>query len=113
MRIRRRAHMPKARKPLAKLDDDGDVDARYERLSVMSHEANVSHAGLATLCECIRQYGLPVHSSRATQYRGRKKQCRQRTPYGQLVAEVNGVGSKGEVVKIPVQNPMAALHVAC
>jgi hypothetical protein len=103
--------LPFKRKSRAELT--AETDARYERLSTMALDANVSHAGLSKLCDNIRKQGLPTHSSRASQYRGRKRVCAQQTPFGRLVTEVDGVGSDGKVVKIPVQNPMAALFLAC
>ena len=86
---------------------------RYERLAYMSSDTNVSKSGLAKLVHNIRDHGIPVASSRATQYRARKKLCRQMTPYGPLVTEIETVATtNGQPINIPIQNPFAALFLA-
>ena len=88
-----------------------DTTMRHERLAFMAHESNVSRAGLAKLVDSIREDGIPLHSSRATQYRARKRICRQSTRYGPLTYEVD-CEARQKPVRLPIQNPFAALSLA-
>jgi hypothetical protein len=116
MKARRAADKRKPKLPFkhkSRAELGAETFGRYERLTGMALDANVSHSGLSKLCEQIRQQGLPEHTSRASQYRGRKKICQQMTPFGKLVTEVDGDELAGKILKVPVQNPLAAFYVAC
>ena len=116
MKVRRAADKRKPKLPFkhkSSAELTAETFGRYERLASMALDANVSHSGLSKLCEQIREQGLPEHTSRASQYRGRKAICQQMTPFRKLVTEVDGDGLAGKILKVPVQNPMAAFYIAC
>ena len=85
-------------------------EASSSALALRQTTAGVSQSALDQLVRHIRDHGLPEASSRATQYRERKKFCQQSNAFGKLVEHVELPRIGGGKLHLAVQNPLAMLH---
>ena len=84
------------------------TDERYEHLRSLGRSSYVSKSGIEKLAASFKKDGIPEASSRATQYRARKKLCQTDTPYGKLVQQLElSCGTAKKTVAL--QHPLAML----
>ena len=97
--------------PMEPSSKKAKLDARNVKLMLLGRQSFVSRRGIDGLLRTVQREGLPSAFSRSTQYRARKSVCKTRTPYGQLVEEVElTLGDKGTTIGF--QNPWAMLYYA-
>ena len=91
------------------------ADDRERRNALLSlgKSSYVSQTGMAKLLQATANGNLPEHFSRTTQYRARKGECNQITPYGKLIEHKTFQLAKGEEVTIGFANPFAMFHEQC
>ena len=72
----------------------------------LGRESHASMTAIQKLLQAVRNDGIPDHFTTGTQYRERKKFANQMTPHGKLIEVDTITTSKGENVRIGIQNPM-------
>ncbi len=79
------------------------------KLIDFGRKSHVSARGLAGILRQVRDEGIPECISRSTIMRERQRAVYKNTCYGPIIVHVDAVTADGGTVKIPIQNPAAAL----
>ena len=92
---------------------EGSAAKRARIQSLRARLPYVSQSALASILEIAATEALPEHTSRHTVRRARDSIKDIRTPYGNLHQHIEVQNSRGDVVKLEVQHPLAFLYHAC
>ena len=92
--------------------DTSTPEAKRPKLTAFGRSAHVTARGLSALFNDIRMHGVPDATSRFTIMQARRREVFAETPHGPLLRFVDAVPVNNNPIKVPLQVPAAALHLA-